>query len=56
VRIWELLQEPKTVSEIRAVILGEYDVDLDRCQHDLLALLRDLEAKKLIRVSDEVSA
>ena len=55
-RIWALLQEPKTVSEIRAAIFGEYDVDVDRCQHDLLALLLDLEAKKLIRVSDDASA
>ena len=55
-RIWELLQEPKTVSEIGAAIVGEYDVDSDRCQDDLLGLLRDLEAKKLIQVSDEAPA
>jgi len=55
-RICALLQEPKTVSDIRAAIFGEYDVAVDRCQHDLLARLRGLAAKKLMQVSDDASA
>lgn len=52
-RVWSLLQEPKTVQEIRDAILDEYDVDPDRCERDLFALLRELAAKELIRANDE---
>jgi Coenzyme PQQ synthesis protein D (PqqD) len=55
-RVWNLIQERKTVQEIRDVILGEYDVDPDRCERDLLVLLRDLAANKLIKVEDETAS
>ena len=50
-RIWELLREPVRVSEIRDVIAREYDVEIDRCESDVLAFLKDLAAKGLIEVS-----
>jgi hypothetical protein len=52
-RVWSLIQSPKSVSEIREAILQEFDVDPNLCERDLLALLRDLAGKDLIRVSDE---
>jgi hypothetical protein len=52
-RIWNLIQEPKTVLDVRNAIVDEYDVDLDRCEDDLLVLLRDLAAKELITLKDE---
>ena len=52
-RIWKLIQEPKTVKEIRDAILKEYDVEPDRCEADLLALLQELLEKKLIEVKNE---
>ena len=55
-RIWNLIQEPRTVHEIRDAILEEYDVDPDRCESDLLVLLRDLAAKELIRTKDEAAS
>ena len=55
-RIWNLIQEPKTVREVRDAIVDEYDIDPDRCQRDLLALLQDLEAKDLIKVRDEAAS
>lgn len=51
-RIWELIQEPKTVQEILGMLLSEYDVDAERCTGDLLALLQHLAAEGLIEVSD----
>ena len=50
VRIWELIQEPKTTNEVLAILLEEYDVESDRCQRDLLALLQELAAHGLIEV------
>ena len=32
-RIWNLLQKPTTVNEIRDILLEEYDVEVDRCEH-----------------------
>ena len=51
--IWKLIQEPKKVSEIRDAILKEYDVEPDRCETDLLALLQELLEKELIEVKNE---
>ena len=51
--IWKLIQEPKTVSEIRDAILKEYDVEPDRYEADLLALLKELFDKELIEVKNE---
>ncbi len=49
-RIWELIQEPRVVETVRDTLLEEYDVEPERCERDLLALLRDLAAAELIEV------
>lgn len=51
-RIWNLLQEPKIVSEIRHTLLEEYDVEPERCERDLLALLQRLADEGLVEVAD----
>ena len=48
--IWALLREPKSVEEIQKAILADFAVDAERCQRDVLALLRQLEAEGLIEV------
>lgn len=55
-RIWNLIQEPRTVNEIRDVLLREYDVETERCERDLLAILQNLAAAGLIEVRDETAA
>ena len=52
-RIWGLIQEPKAVEEIRDVLLDEYEVEVERCERDLLALLEELVADGLVEVGDE---
>ena len=49
-RIWALVQEPVTVAAVRDVILDEYDVEREQCEHDLLDLLQKLAAQGLIAV------
>ena len=51
-RVWELVREPIRVSEILAAIMGEYDVDADQCEADVLGFVRELAAKGLIEVRD----
>jgi hypothetical protein len=55
-RVWHLLQEPRTVQDIRETLLMEYEVERDRCEPDLLALLQELVAAGLIEVRDESAA
>jgi len=52
-RIWNLIQEPRTVNEIRDTLLKEYDVETECCERELLALLQDLAATGLVEVKDE---
>lgn len=49
-RIWELLQEPRTVEEIREQIVREYDVTADQCEADLLNFLGVLFEEDLVEV------
>ncbi len=55
-RIWELIQRPRLVSEIRDTLVAEYEVEPDRCEVDLLALLQTLSDEGLIEVRDEPPA
>ena len=51
--IWKLIQEPKTVQEIRDALLEEFDVESDVCEHDILELLQKLSTHGLIKIVDE---
>ncbi len=51
-RIWQLVQEPRTVSAIRDVLLEEYEVDAETCMRDLLAVLVEMRSAALVEVSD----
>ena len=53
-RIWKLIQTPRAVREVRDTILAEYDVESDRCERDLIALLEELAQRQLIEVIDNV--
>ena len=50
-RVWELIQSPRTVSEILENLLSQYQVDDARCREDLLSLLRTMEEQGLIDVA-----
>ena len=47
-RVWSLIQEPRTVSAVLDMLLEQYDVETNRCEGDLFALLQDLATKNLI--------
>jgi hypothetical protein len=54
--VWERMQQPQRVSEIRDALLREFDVEQDRCEHDILALLQRLADEQLVTVSDATGA
>jgi hypothetical protein len=49
-RIWELVQQPRPVREIRDALLEEYDVDEERCDQAVRSLLASLAEHGLITV------
>jgi hypothetical protein len=55
-RIWELIQRPRTVMQVKESILEEYEVSPDACERDLLALLTHLSNEGLIQVENAQAA
>lgn len=51
-RVWDLVQEPREIGEVRDALLVEYEVDAERCERDLLDLIRALEGEGLVEVTN----
>jgi hypothetical protein len=51
--IWELIQEPKPIAEIRNAVLERYNVEPERCKADVDGLLKGLADAGLARLHDE---
>ena len=49
-RIWELLEEPTTLSALCGALRSEYDVDEQRCLEDVSSFLEELRQAQLIEV------
>lgn len=51
-RIWNLLKQPRSIQELRDVLLTDYEVDAGLCERDLLELLERMRGEGLIEVTD----
>jgi hypothetical protein len=51
--IWKLIQEPRTIKEIRDALVEEYDVEPKHCEQDILELLQELSTHELIKIVHE---
>jgi hypothetical protein len=51
-RVWDLLREPRTVSEVLDALLRDYNIEAALCKRNLLDLLEDLRVEGLIDVRD----
>lgn len=49
-RVWALLEEPRTVAELRDAVSAEYEVDAATAEQDILDLLHDLVRRRLVEV------
>jgi hypothetical protein len=49
-RVWQLIQTPARLADVRNTIVAEYDVEPQRCEADLLALLQKMADTGLIEV------
>ncbi|QFT78506.1 PqqD family peptide modification chaperone [Erythrobacter sp. THAF29] len=51
-RIWNLLETPTTLNEIRGTLLAEYDVSPDECEDQLVSLIGELRDQDLVVCSN----
>jgi len=54
--VWQLIQEPRSVRDLRQAIGDAFEVDVETCERDLLALLGQLADRKLIEIRDAAAA
>jgi hypothetical protein len=55
-RIWNLLQQPRTVGDLLTALLDEYEVEAGRCESDLLELLGRMRSEGLIQIRGAAKA
>lgn len=49
--IWQLIQQPRTVREVRDALLTEYeDIELAECEQAVLSFLTEMSALNLVTV------
>jgi hypothetical protein len=48
-RVWELLEEPRSVDQLCAAIVTEYEVDEATCRGDVVAFVQRLLDEKLVK-------
>jgi hypothetical protein len=51
-RIWALLERPISVAALIDLLVGEFEVEREICEVELLAFIRDLHAGGLVQISD----
>ena len=49
-RIWDLIEQPKSLSELIAAIFGEYDVSAEQCEADVREFTVDMIERGLAQV------
>ncbi len=54
--VWELLQAPKPVTAVCEGVVARFNVDPERCQADVLALVERLQSAGLVTVTDGAPA
>lgn len=50
VRVWQLMSENRTMSDICETLVAEYDVTHERLQQDIAKLVDDLLKRKLMTI------
>lgn len=50
--IWEYIDKPITIKDIKTNIMGEYEIDAESCQEAIDDFLKQLVTYKLIQISE----
>lgn len=49
-RIWQLIDRPRRVSDLCAILGAEFEVDAERCEREVIEFLEELAREGLIEV------
>jgi Coenzyme PQQ synthesis protein D (PqqD) len=49
-RIWDLIQEPKTLHDLLEILFSEFDVEPTRCEQDVRLLLLNMTEAGLVEI------
>jgi hypothetical protein len=50
-RVWQLIQEPTTLAQIRDVLRAEYDVDASQLESDIRDLVEQMAEQGLVEIT-----
>jgi hypothetical protein len=50
-RVWNLIQQPRTLVELQEILASEYDVEGPRLESDLRLLIGQLAEERLVEIS-----
>jgi hypothetical protein len=50
--VWRMMSDPLSIAEIIDRITSVYEVDTERCEADLLGLIKQLAVHRLIEIDD----
>jgi len=53
--IWKLLESPKTLAELAAMVAQEYEVDPLQAEHDVTSFVGEMKAVGLVEVPSPVA-
>lgn len=51
-RIWQMIQVPIKIGEIRDTLVKEFEVDPERCTAEIIKFLMEMAQRDLISISD----
>ncbi|MBK6972772.1 MAG: PqqD family protein [Sterolibacteriaceae bacterium] len=51
-RIWQMIQEPRTVTSVIAALLDEYDVTSEQCEADVLSIAGEMIRRGLAEIGN----
>ena len=54
-RLWQIIEEPRTVGAVCSRLVLEFDVDQSECERNVVSLLRLLVRDRLVEVVDEAA-
>ena len=51
-RIWQIIETPKSVQQVCAQLVDEYDVGAEECERDVVEFLGDFDRLRLVDVAN----
>ena len=49
-RVWQLIEQPRSVAELTDILLQEYAVERAQCERDVIALLNEMHGEGIVDV------